>query len=397
MPVHHHRLDGLAAALTILLAASAAAAVAAGAEAALAATFLAAGDFTAILLYLPLIPVFLVWFYRARKRADGRGQEQRWGPGWTIGSWFVPIVGLFFPFQIMADIWRANLPAERRARTAWLLGFWWGCWIAGDILGAIAMVSAGPASGPVRIGLALSHLSVAAAAILLIVIVRAVTRGPVGREPVAAQPGPGPQDQVTPGPAYPPLPGDGRRGRAAWGYALSALAVVLVAALAAVAYALPAQTTPVAARRPTPAPARTPAATPAPQQLTSEQLRSGDCIQGPPGVNTDRYWPNEVSVVPCRGKHLAEVYYSANYWPMAMAFPGNAVVVHQSNAKCHRAFRFYDGVGYSYSKYSFYSSGPGGRQDWNSGDRQLICVAYFWTSRVPRGKPLFASIKGSNQ
>jgi len=86
--------------------------------------------------------------------------------------------------------------------------------------------------------------------VLLIAIVRAVTRGQVGREPAAAPPGPSPQDAVAPGLAYPPLPGGGhgRRGRAAWGYALSALAVVVVAALAAAAYALPAKTTPAAAR-----------------------------------------------------------------------------------------------------------------------------------------------------
>jgi Domain of unknown function (DUF4328) len=396
----HRSLDGLAAALTVLLAAAAAAALAASAESALAASFRAAGELTAVLLYLPLIPVFLVWFYRARKNADGRGQEQRWGPGWTIGGWVVPVINLFFPFQIMAGIWRANLPAEQRAKTTWLLGSWWGCWIAGGVSSSVAVISAGAAPGLTRIGLAVSHLLTAAAAILLIVIARAISRGPVGREPVTAQPGPVPPDSMTPGPAYPPLPGDGhgRNRRAAGvGYALSAVGVVVIAALTAGAYVLPPRTAPVAARTPTPTAAATPAATPAALRLTVDQLRAGDCIQGPPNINTRRNWPNLVSVVPCRERHLAEVFYSANYWPETKAFPGNPVIFRQATAKCRKTFLFYDGIHYAYSKYTGYGSLPVGRQDWNSGDRQLVCIAFYWTSKVPRGKPLFASIKGSNQ
>jgi hypothetical protein len=124
----------------VLLAASAAANV--------TAIVLPGAKIAAALLFLPLIPVFLVWFFRARKNADGRGQTQRWGPGWSIGAWFTPFVTYVFPFQIMADIWRANLPGERRQQTAWLLGAWWACWIAG--FGVVDIVRLWPrlTSGP---------------------------------------------------------------------------------------------------------------------------------------------------------------------------------------------------------------------------------------------------------
>jgi hypothetical protein len=353
-----------------------------------------------VLLRLLLVPVFLVWFYRARKNADGRGQRQRWGPGWAIGAWFVPVVGLWFPYQIMADIWRANLPEERRAKRAWLPGFWWGCFIAGNIFGVIAIESARPASSQLPVAFIPYCLSVAAAAILLIVIVRVITRGPVGREPVAAQPGLAPQDGVAgPGLIYPQVPVDGGDGRlaAGAGYALSALAVVVAAALAAAAiYGQSIRTTPPAARTPAPAAARPSAAASAPgvQQVTLDQLRTGDCIQGPANINTASTWPDLISLVPCTQKHLAEVFYAANYWPVAMAFPGNAAINKQSDARCHKAFSAYDGSSYAYSQYSYYYGSPG-RQDWDSGDRQLLCIAYFWTKHVPRGKPLFESIKGT--
>jgi len=451
----HYSLDGLGAALTVLLAASAAAN--------LVAIVTAGGEIATLLLFLPLIPVFLVWFYRARRNADGRGQRQRWGPGWSIGAWFTPFVYYVFPFMIMADIWRANLPEDQRKKPAVLPGFWWGCWLAGTILWEIRY-SGRPASG---VALALSiagHVPIAAAAILLIVIVRTITRGPVGREPasaqlgaVPAQPYPGaavaqpylaagyaqphpgavpaepypgappaepypgttstqPYPGTTPAPPYPqdsvtgyvpaasqlpPDGGGGRRKGVGAGYALSALAVVAATAAAAAFYWLPRTITAAPAGTPTAAPAPavapTSAASPTPtvEPLTADQLRPGDCLQGPADLNTASTWPDVVPAVPCAKRHIAEVFYSANYWPDAKAFPRNSVIFSQAKKECLRAFRTYDGGPYSASQYSYEYLAPRGRQDWDSGDRLLICVAYFWTKHVPRGKPLFESIKGT--
>jgi hypothetical protein len=235
----------------------------------------------------------------------------------------------------------------------------------------------------------------AAAAILLIVIVRTITRGPVGREPVAAQPGQAPQDGMAlPGLYYPQIPMSDGGGRlaAGLGYALSALTVVVVAAVvAATIYGQSIRTTPVAAHTSSAAPAS------AIQRVASDQLRAGDCIQGPADINTASAWPDVISLVPCTQKHLAEVFYSANYWPAAMAFPGNSVINKQADAKCHRAFSAYDGSLYSESQYSYYGGDPHGRQDWNSGDRLLTCIAFLYRHGSPRGKPLYASIRGSNQ
>jgi len=391
----HRPLAGQAAALTVLLAAIAAANLAAGVAVGLSDIVWSSVEFGELLLQLVVIPVFLVWFYRARKNADGRGQVQRWGPGWAIGAWVTPVVYLWFPYQIMADIWRANLPAERRANRAWLPGFWWGCWIAGDFFGLIALASASGIPGLHTIAYILAGLTAAAAAILLIVIVRVITRGPVGREPAAAQPGLAPQDEVLePGPAYPWVPAYDGGGHLAIGvgYALSGLAVVIAAALTAVAiYGQSITTTPVAAHRPSVAPA------PAVQQVASDQLRAGDCIQGPANINTAGIWPDLVSLVPCTQKHLAEVFYSANYWPAAKAFPGNAAINKQSDARCLKAFSAYDGSVYQESRYAYYYVDPNGRQDWDSGDRLLTCVVFLYRHGAPRGKPMYASIRGSNQ
>lgn len=125
--------------------------------------------------------VFLKWFRRARINAEASGWHQRHGPGWTFWGWLVPLVHLWIPFQMMADIWRASLPEDRRRDTAWLPWLWWLCWLAG-----IATMARVRAPRP-RFSVFLapptqwwSTAALAAAAALLIVIVGRVSDSPIG-------------------------------------------------------------------------------------------------------------------------------------------------------------------------------------------------------------------------
>jgi len=130
------------------------------------------------------------------------------------------------------------------------------------------------------------------------------------------------------------------------------------------------------------------------RELTISQLRAGDCLQGPPDINTAISWPDIVTAVPCRDRHLAEVYFSANYWPTAMAFPGQATIAPQARTECGKAFQAYDGIPPGVSVYSFNPYFPQNRADWNSGDRLLLCTAYVLASQYPTGEPLNGSMKG---
>jgi len=77
--------------------------------------------------------LFVMWFRRARINAEHRGWRQRRARGWTFWRWIVPIVSLWFPFQIMGDIWRAGLPARQRRNTAWLPALWWTTWLLSGV------------------------------------------------------------------------------------------------------------------------------------------------------------------------------------------------------------------------------------------------------------------------
>jgi hypothetical protein len=55
--------------------------------------------------------VFLTWLWRARVNAERLCRaEHRWSRGWTIGAWFVPVVNLWFPRQVVDDVWRTSRP-----------------------------------------------------------------------------------------------------------------------------------------------------------------------------------------------------------------------------------------------------------------------------------------------
>jgi hypothetical protein len=97
--------------------------------------------------YLFAIVSFISWFRRAYRNLPALGATGlRYRSGWTIGSWFIPIVGLILPKQIANDIWRASDPDERSdLGTLWqgdevpaLYQWWWGFFVVGSLLGNAA-------------------------------------------------------------------------------------------------------------------------------------------------------------------------------------------------------------------------------------------------------------------
>lgn len=69
--------------------------------------------------------VFLVWAWRARVNAESLAgpDSQRLRRGWTFWGWVCPIVNLWFPYQIMVDIYRAS--SVRKPATTAIVGVWW--------------------------------------------------------------------------------------------------------------------------------------------------------------------------------------------------------------------------------------------------------------------------------
>src|SRR5271165_4169959 len=71
---------------------------------------------------------FLKWVYRAYKNVQGFGAEGlRFSPGWAIGYYFIPILSLIRPVQVMNEIWRASDdPRNWQKRPgSWMIASWW--------------------------------------------------------------------------------------------------------------------------------------------------------------------------------------------------------------------------------------------------------------------------------
>jgi hypothetical protein len=89
---------------------------------------------------------FIPWFHRAYSNLPKLGVAHlRYGTGWAIGAWFIPIFNLFRPKQIANDIDRASAPDALVTTNAWhqrapaaLLHWWWGLFLLSGFLANFA-------------------------------------------------------------------------------------------------------------------------------------------------------------------------------------------------------------------------------------------------------------------
>ncbi|WP_436492505.1 DUF4328 domain-containing protein [Actinokineospora sp. HUAS TT18] len=134
--------------------------------------------------------VFITWLYRARKNAELLcDAEHRRSRGWLIGGWFVPIVNLWFPFQIVSDIWKASSPTTPKRLDALvhlkgsgLVALWWGCMATGTVIDRIAprLIDMDNPTieqfHAVAVAETISLVLMAAAGVLVIMVMRQIVR-----------------------------------------------------------------------------------------------------------------------------------------------------------------------------------------------------------------------------
>ncbi|MGH3942327.1 MAG: DUF4328 domain-containing protein [Pseudonocardiaceae bacterium] len=105
-------------------------------------------DLLAIPLSLIGVAAFVltgIWLTRARHNADRIApDQQRRSPVWVWLGWVVPIVSLWFPKQVVDDVWRSTVRQPDRPDT----GLWWGTWIAAQVLSALAAQAFGLTGEP---------------------------------------------------------------------------------------------------------------------------------------------------------------------------------------------------------------------------------------------------------
>lgn len=92
-----------------------------------------------IAVYIATVVVFLMWLYRVSNNVAAFGKRTQHSSGWAVGSFFVPIMNLFVPYQAVRDIWNKSEPtgADTTMHSYSPPGYfpaWWGFWIASNIV-----------------------------------------------------------------------------------------------------------------------------------------------------------------------------------------------------------------------------------------------------------------------
>jgi len=103
--------------------------------------------YVSLLLFIISAITFISWL----KRAYYNLQQKKslllsYTPGWVIGVWFVPIVNLYRPYQIVKELYletielldENNLGTDLKLSTKYL-GAWWTLWILSGIIGQFVL------------------------------------------------------------------------------------------------------------------------------------------------------------------------------------------------------------------------------------------------------------------
>ena len=95
-----------------------------------------------LIAYIISAITFIQWFRRAYFNLHLKVNHLSQTEGWAAGSWFVPIISLYRPYQIMKEIYqetkelliKKGIDFKQSFSTS-ALGWWWTLWIINNIIG----------------------------------------------------------------------------------------------------------------------------------------------------------------------------------------------------------------------------------------------------------------------
>lgn len=315
------------------------------------------------------------WLFRAYRNVLALGAGgARFGPGWAIGGWFVPILNLVRPKQVIDDTWRGSRPDAdpvtlgTRDPVPWHLHLWWASFLvtlAFSQIGSAALRSArspGDLEEVMRF-LYVRDVAALAASLLLERIVAGITVRMAGRAAALGI-------DVEPRPGW--IPG-WRGARPAERLRVLGPAMVAAAMVAAGTWSFDASIERVETN---------PAGS---SGVFLADLVVGDCVDG-----------LEEAVVfavvrrLCDESHAFEVFAIVVHGhPPGAAYPGDDTVAIEADTLCLERFSGYVGAEYEDSILEVWFIHPlsGG---WALGDRRTVCLAANLD-----GSPLERSVRGS--
>jgi len=135
---------------------------------------------------------FLAWLDRARDNARTlSGEAPRYGYLWLYAGWIVPVVNLWIPRGMVADVHRSVFP-DRRLPS--IVNWWWGLWLAG-LAGGVGLIYADSTDEVMAraytgvVPLLVADVAITAAAATAALVIRTLTAAQQERMDAVARPG----------------------------------------------------------------------------------------------------------------------------------------------------------------------------------------------------------------
>jgi len=129
------------------------------------------------LLEIPALVLLLVWQYRAAQAARAAGYPATHSPGWGVGSWFVPVVDLWMPFQALRD---CLPPGTRHRNRVWVIPALWVTGVLAGMAGFFTAVFAPSGGTPLLVVSAVAEVGMYAVALDVVRRTSAAHRSLVG-------------------------------------------------------------------------------------------------------------------------------------------------------------------------------------------------------------------------
>jgi hypothetical protein len=95
------------------------------------------------LVFIASSVVWLVWLYKSYASLTHLGARRtRHTPGWAVFVWFVPVLNLFVPFQVVRELWLRsavlNATEPDWGEQILLISGWWALWLLSNLAGLVA-------------------------------------------------------------------------------------------------------------------------------------------------------------------------------------------------------------------------------------------------------------------
>lgn len=97
-----------------------------------------------LIVYIISAVTFIQWFRRAYYNLHQKVGDLKRTEGWAAGAWFVPIISLYWPYQIMKELFDRTKQLlndkgiyQTETFSSGLVGWWWAVWIINNFVGQL--------------------------------------------------------------------------------------------------------------------------------------------------------------------------------------------------------------------------------------------------------------------